>query len=405
MNREEDRLPMRVTKSTRALDFNLVAAFDREREKLLSGDYADRLDKPLGFWALPTDRQLPLALIHRTLGDVLAVPFSELYATPSVGPKKIRSLVMLLERAGQPQPPGAIPPPPLARAAMMNTAPPQIGAPDASANGDVPSAAPNEAAAIVSEALWEQWRATAREHDLGDEPLGRFAASLQQLPGVLWITRLETYLDLSLADLRGLRTHGVKRVAAVLEVFRGIHTMLAHAGTQEHLSTRVVPRFAAQIERWIARQSSQHATVDEEQVRGFVAAPVLEQVRLDVGELAAEVATIRLRPGEFNVQQTAHRLRTTRSRVYETASETASALWVRWPEGRTWLSKLRHRLATSAAQSETEALIDGLGFLYSPITRGEGVASPPVARSPHSAANRHTAQGPARMRAGVAAGR
>jgi hypothetical protein len=394
---------MRVTKSTRTLDFNVVAAFDREREKLLSGEFAERLDKPLGYWALPTDRQLPLALIHRTLGEVLAEPFAELYATASVGPKKIKSLVALLQRAAQPQPPGAIPPPPDAQTLLINAGP--MDAAEAASKG-VLRPAPSEAAAIVSEALWEQWRATAREHDLGEEPLGRFASSLQQLPGVLWMTRLDTYIDLSLADLHGLRTHGTKRVAAVLEVFRGLHTMLAHAGTQEHLMTRIVPRFAAQIERWIARQLSQHAAIGLDQVRAQVVAPTLEQIRRDVGELAAEVAEIRLVPSETNVQQTAHRLRTTRSRVYETAAETAAALGVRWPEGRTWLAKLRQRVAACSASGEPEELVDSLALLFSPITRGESGALPTERRSPHATvATGRSGQGPARRSAGVAAGR
>jgi hypothetical protein len=229
---------------------------------------------------------------------------------------------------------------------------------------------------------------------------------LQQLPGVLWMTRLDTYIDLSLADLHGLRTHGTKRVAAVLEVFRGLHTMLAHAGTQEHLMTRIVPRFAAQIERWIARQLSQHAAIGLDQVRAQVVAPTLEQIRRDVGELAAEVAEIRLVPSETNVQQTAHRLRTTRSRVYETAAETAAALGVRWPEGRTWLAKLRQRVAACSASGEPEELVDSLALLFSPITRGESGALPTERRSPHATvATGRSGQGPARRSAGVAAGR
>ncbi|HVC96624.1 MAG TPA: hypothetical protein VND64_23260 [Pirellulales bacterium] len=352
MNREEDPLRMSVTKSTIALDFEIVLGFDRRRETLLSVEFADRLDKPLGYWALPTDRQLPLVLMHRPLRELLATPFAELYSTAGIGPKKIRTLVVLLGRACQPQPPGAIAPPPAPLESSVT-----------------PSSF--EAAEIVSEALWEQWRATAREHALEGEPLGRFASSLRELPRVLWNTPLGAYTEITLTDLRGLRTHGVKRVAAVLEVFRGLHAMLVYVPPQPRLVARVVPRFAAQIESWLARRIPRPTAVSTEEIRSEIIAPLLEQIRLDVGELGAEVALVRLDSEETNVQQTAHRLRTTRSRVYETAAETAAALAVRWPEGRTLLKNFNQQLVGGSTDGEVVDLVDSLSRLFLPVARTE----------------------------------
>ena len=352
MNREEDPLRMSVTKSTIALDFEIVLGFDRRRETLLSEEFADRLDKPLGYWALPTDRQLPLVLMHRPLRELLATPFAELYSTAGIGPKKIRTLVVLLGRACQPQPPGAIAPPPAPLESSVT-----------------PSSF--DAAEIVSEALWEQWRATAREHALEGEPLGRFASSLRELPRVLWNTPLGAYTEITLTDLRGLRTHGVKRVAAVLEVFRGLHAMLVYVPPQPRLVARVVPRFAAQIESWLARRIPRPTAVSTEEIRSEIIAPLLEQIRLDVGELGAEVALVRLDSEETNVQQTAHRLRTTRSRVYETAAETAAALAVRWPEGRTLLKNFNQQLVGGSTDGEVVDLVDSLSRLFLPVARTE----------------------------------
>jgi len=352
MNREEDPLRMSVTKSTIALDFEIVLGFDRRRETLLSEEFADRLDKPLGYWALPTDRQLPLVLMHRPLRELLDTPFAELYSTAGIGPKKIRTLVVLLGRACQPQPPGAIAPPPAPLESSVT-----------------PSSF--DAAEIVSEALWEQWRATAREHALEGEPLGRFASSLRELPRVLWNTPLGAYTEITLTDLRGLRTHGVKRVAAVLEVFRGLHAMLVYVPPQPRLVARVVPRFAAQIESWLARRIPRPTAVSTEEIRSEIIAPLLEQIRLDVGELGAEVALVRLDSEETNVQQTAHRLRTTRSRVYETAAETAAALAVRWPEGRTLLKNFNQQLVGGSTDGEVVDLVDSLSRLFLPVARTE----------------------------------
>jgi len=91
----------RRTSSSAVIDCRLVASFIRVREKLLRPQFADRLDRPVAYWALPNDRRLPLALIDRGVRELLTTPFESLYDTPGVGPKKLASLVGLLERVTQ----------------------------------------------------------------------------------------------------------------------------------------------------------------------------------------------------------------------------------------------------------------------------------------------------------------
>ena len=82
----------------------VVSRFEGLRKALLTEAYADHLDKPLAYWALPTDRRLPLALLGRTLRDLLDTPFADFSATPGIGRKKIASLVLLLARAANTDP-------------------------------------------------------------------------------------------------------------------------------------------------------------------------------------------------------------------------------------------------------------------------------------------------------------
>ena len=82
----------------------VVSRFESLRKILLSEQYADHLKKPLAYWALPTDRRLPLAFLGRTLEDLLRTPFSELTNTPGIGQKKICSFVKLLARAANTDP-------------------------------------------------------------------------------------------------------------------------------------------------------------------------------------------------------------------------------------------------------------------------------------------------------------
>src|ERR1700709_720363 len=86
-------------------DVKLVNSFQSVRKQLLDDRFADRMEKPLAYWALPNDRRLPLAFLGRTLKDLLSTPFEDLTATPGIGQKKISSLVKLLARATKDQPP------------------------------------------------------------------------------------------------------------------------------------------------------------------------------------------------------------------------------------------------------------------------------------------------------------
>ena len=87
-------------------DFRIVSSFQTVSSQLKEGKYADRMEKPLAFWALPNDRRLPLALLGRSIKELIDTPFEEIAATPGIGQKKIGSLVKLLNRATKDHPPG-----------------------------------------------------------------------------------------------------------------------------------------------------------------------------------------------------------------------------------------------------------------------------------------------------------
>ena len=95
---------MRLVKTVSVEELQVASRFEGLRKLLLSEPYADHLDKPLAYWALPTDRRLPLAFLGRTLRDLLSVPFVDLSATPGIGRKKMGSLVQLLARAANTDP-------------------------------------------------------------------------------------------------------------------------------------------------------------------------------------------------------------------------------------------------------------------------------------------------------------
>ena len=339
---------MRLSKTTTMLDYQLVSSFDKLRQKLSAPKYADRMDKPLAFWALPNDRHLPLALVGRSLQELLDSSLEDLYGTPGIGPKKIATLMTLLQRASLALPPGAIPSP--------TEDPPETEAHEADRarkRGADPIDFRN-----VSEALWVTWRDAVRDYGLGGETLGRFSPSLDRLPRVLWTTPLETYLGLHLSEIRSLKTHGEKRVRAVLEVFGALHRIISHLGEHPSLAVRIAPRTIAVVESWVSSALLRPEPPHVDEIRDRLLTPLVEQVRIDGGEQIASLVENRLRSRAFNVQQAARRIGMTRARVYELLGDAPTIIAVRWPEGKLLFTALREHLERQTITAEQRALLE-----------------------------------------------
>jgi hypothetical protein len=316
----------------------VVGRFEGLRKILLSDEYADCLAKPLAHWALPTDRRLPLALMGRTLGDLLNTPFSDLSATPGIGQKKIRSFVDLLSRAASTAPAKR----PVDLGVVPRKKKPLCSQVDPS-NGFDPSS--------VSEVVWARWRATVVRRGLGGEALGRFAPSLKRVTRVIWNTPLDRYAHCTLGEIRAMKTYGEKRVRAILEVFHSIHELVAGMGHEGHLVVRIVPRLIDRVETWIGRAlQTPGVPSPEETSRAFVG-PLLEQIRIDATEQITRLAECRLgihgRPA--SVRQAARSMGLTRARVYQLLNEINDIMAVRWPMGRHQVYELRQRLDAEAA--------------------------------------------------------
>ena len=181
---------------------------------------------------------MPLAFLGRTIKDLLATPFEELTATPGIGQKKITSLVKLLSRATKDHAAGG---------ADRHERRGRRAASVSEKAGHASAFDP----AIVSEALWSQWRETVKSHSVGREKLGRLAPTLQPCRPLSGTSRWIDYVDFTVGEIRQLRTHGEKRVRVVLEVFYIVHEILHNAATDNHLSVRLVPKFIEPLEQWV----------------------------------------------------------------------------------------------------------------------------------------------------------
>ena len=312
---------MRLGKTMSAEEVQVIGRFEGLRKVLLGPAYAEHLDKPLCYWALPTDRRLPLAFLGRTLRDLLGVPFAELAATPGIGRKKIASLVQLLARAANTDP-AELP------AVILDPPPPAESLADCG-DGEAGRLDP----ANISEVTWAQWRASVVRHGLSGETLGRFAPSLQNMTRVIWNTPLGAYTSSTLAEIRAMRTHGEKRVGAILEVFHAVHTIVARMGARDHLVVRIVPRRIDAVERWTGQTLQRPGVPSPQEISANFVEPLLEQVRIDASQQVAALAENRLGVAGpiTSVRQAARLMGLTRARVYQLLNEINDIMMVRWP--------------------------------------------------------------------------
>ena len=343
-----------MTISSSADDVKLMSSYESLRATLLADKYSDRLDRKLAFWALATDRRLPTALLNFTLRDLFKQSYKELAATPGIGRKKLETMVKLLVRATKED--------------ATNTTLDQIHATEG-----VPAAGVDADGRfdplLVSETLWARWREAARRHGLGQETLGRLTTSLQSLPSVVWNTPLGFYLDLSLADMRDLKTHGEKRVAVVLEIFHNIYQMLGQIDPAGGLAVRLAPRTIAAAEDWMVEARSRPYPPGHEELGQALIEPILQQLAIDAGETVAKLARGRLGIGldSESVRNQSRTLGVTRARVYQMLEECHNVMQIRWPDGRRLLDDFAKWLDEAYASAEAANLLASFRELLYPL--------------------------------------
>lgn len=351
-----------MNRATSAEEYKQISSFQAVSKLLKQERFADRMERPLAFWALPNDRRLPLAFLGRPLRDLLSTSFEDLAATPGVGRKKIGTMLQLLHRATKDHPP----------AMPYSEVEPERKPAGSRASRQEGAFDPN----VVSEILWEQWRETVRKHNVGDHPLGRLTPSLQSLPTVIWQTPLSAYLDYSIAEIRQLKTHGEKRVRTILEVFHSVHKVLSHSQVESHLTVRLIPKFVLPLEHWIAATRETNNLPSTDDVARSLVRPLLDQIQIDVGTTLVRLAEGRLslRGDMQTVRQQSRRMGVTRARVYQLLEDCSKVMSVRWPEGHDQLTHLLTHLNTLGARDGSLHLLQGTFDLFFAVpTAGQSV--------------------------------
>jgi len=329
-----------------ANDVRLLVRYEEVRKRL-SQQSAERLLRPLAYFVLEGDRRLPLALLHRTLQEIVASDFGDLAAVPGVGVKKLEGMILVLERAAS-----------------------------APALQSSPCAFDDFQAQAVSEEDWDAWRAVVRAANLDNEPLGRFAPSLITLPRVVWDVPLASYANCTLAEIRARKTHGEKRVRGVLEVFAALYSLVGQgAPYASHLSVQIVPRFLQPVLNWISGARHRVTALTNDEIRREFVEPLVRQIGVDAGPGVERVVAERLGlySGHFvSVRESASRLGLTRARVYQLLGEVAEIMRIRWPNGSQVVHDLRERLEKHWLPGELPLYSETANLLFPSVRPGMG---------------------------------
>jgi len=322
-------------------DVQVVPQYEHLSSVLRQDQYSLHLTKPLAFWALPTDRRLPLVLINRTLGELLKIPFEELCRTPSIGEKKIQSYLTLLARA-------------------VNTKTEDIPTSCLTAQTEAHSTLfidenePFSDSTFVSEIQWQKWQAVIVEKGLVHEKLGRLCPVLSELTRVIWNCTLGEYCTKTLAEMREIRTHGEKRVQAIIKIFHCVCGIVSKVDNTKHLLTRLIPRDIDHVESWTLHILNKRGTPSKTDIEANFIKPLLAQLKIDSTEQICQLAENRIgMEGEVtSIRQAARTLDLARARIYQLLNEINDILIVRWPNGRLLTSLLRNKFLFEAKERQ-----------------------------------------------------
>jgi len=185
---------------------------------------------------------------------------------------------------------------------------------------------------------------------------------------------------MTLAEVRSLRTHGEKRVRAVLDVFQSVHALVAGMASQEHLVVRIAPRLIDAVETWVGRQLQTPGVPSEEEIFDRFVSPLLGQIRIDATQQVATLAEKRVGIDglPISVRQVARTMGLTRARVYQLLNEINDVMSVRWPLGRHQVYELSAKLEAELSRLDHPpglAQFKAAAELFYPYSR-RGAAGP-----------------------------
>lgn len=327
---------MARTETSSSKSVHEFAALSR---KLRESDTLD-LNKPLSYWVRKEEGSLGQSLLSRSLDEIFRCSYEELYSIRGVGVKKVDKLLNLLKRLSQD--------PNSHRATYQSKS---------TKDAQVLQSA------FISEHEWAGLREKISKSYMANEPLGRLSSGLKHVPTVIWNTPLKQYCHATMSEMRTQKTHGTKRIAAVVNAFRSASEILSNSTARAQHPPRL-PLFA-NIEQWYSRTPAERRH-ELRELAAFLINPIMQQFTADLPDLTLQVVHERLgwETQARSVIQISKKHRLTRARVYQHLDIPVQVLKLRWPDGKDLWKKCLNELAKTGKPLENNETFIILKAIY-----------------------------------------
>lgn len=345
---------------------------------------ADLRFRPLAHFIRPSDPCVPKNLLSLSLDEVARLSQDEVLRMPGVGPKKVTNLTAILERTlSEPtQTPAAEAVSEAAEALPSLWKNQSEAAPPASS-----LTAPSGAYAQIDELLWEHWCLRIRQQGLGSETLGHCVARLHDLPRSLWFVPVQDFLFLPYGELLRLRGFGIKRVAAIVEVFRALEAAItageladrpqaADGDDSERAAparTNVAPEQIVAVDAAVSDVVAGRYAWCAEWFESVVVRGIWRQLQIDAEPTTCALVAERLGfdPGELTPHTRLRIQGISRAHRFGILSEASAMVAARWPRGELLVGKLLEQAARrdDASPFQPDGIVAAAVTLFFPALK------------------------------------
>lgn len=305
----------------------------RAREAILATGDLLLLHKPLAAFLDRDDSHIPRKLTEDSVQNLVNCDFDRLCHTPYFGATKLDRFLTVLERI----------------AGRTSTSRP---GPADDSRPAVPTTSPDVSTSPLS---WNDCCDIINRASIDHRPLGRFAASLDDLPRNLWSMQLHELTSRSLSEVEQLPGLGPARLTVITEIVKSVAAAIRGFPNCPHLRPGgICATHIHQAEVWVERVVQERCVPTAAELRSSFLGPLFQQLAIDLGDDLASL--VRRRIGVDRSPETLDAIAAdrglTRERIRQLTGRASDVLAIRWPEGKHLLDDFFELLLSSPSSAE-----------------------------------------------------